>query len=270
MIFPPVSCRPCAMRLPSIPIALLVGLSVAFPSRASAQETVNYASVSGRVTDPQGAVVACAHVTARQTETNVSRAAVTDTEGRFRFAYLRLGPYEIVVRHGGFADSTRRLDLTVGAAFDLLQRADRPVRSVEGPWPIGRRPAPSLRLHRRRQHVDGAGADRVGDAQPRVPGEQHAAGVLGAAVQYHVWRDDDSRHARPPMVDGEFIPRNAGTGSDFFTMSLRLARGFRVAAHVAARGAGEILVSRNSDSLHKSRSAAPGSQGATTEDIRHI
>ncbi len=40
-------------------------------------------------------------------------------EGRFRFPYLRLGPYEIVVRLQGFADATRRLNLTVGAAFDL-------------------------------------------------------------------------------------------------------------------------------------------------------
>ena len=72
-----------------------------------------------RITDPQGAVVAGAHVTARQTETNTAREAVTDAEGRFRFPYLRLGPYEISVRHAGFADATRRLDLTVGAAFDL-------------------------------------------------------------------------------------------------------------------------------------------------------
>ncbi len=86
---------------------------------ASAQETVNYASVSGRVTDPQGAVVAGAQVTARQTETNIAREAVTDSEGRFRFPYLRLGPYDIAVRQAGFADTTRRLDLTVGSAFDL-------------------------------------------------------------------------------------------------------------------------------------------------------
>ncbi len=88
-------------------------------SSASAQETVNYASVSGRVTDPQGAVVAGAQVTARQTETNVARAAVTDAEGRFRFPYLRLGPYEITVRQPGFGRRRRRLDLTVGSAFDL-------------------------------------------------------------------------------------------------------------------------------------------------------
>ena len=44
---------------------------------------------------------------------------VTDAEGRFRFPYLRLGPYEIIVRSQGFSDATRRLNLTVGSAFDL-------------------------------------------------------------------------------------------------------------------------------------------------------
>ncbi len=58
-------------------------------------------------------------MTARQTETNIAREAMTDAEGRFRFPYLRLGPYEIAVRRAGFADTTRRLTLTVGSAFDL-------------------------------------------------------------------------------------------------------------------------------------------------------
>ena len=119
MKLPPVFSRHGAPRLPLVQIVVLVGLCAAPAIPASAQETVNYASVSGRVTDPQGAAVAGAHVTARQTEINIARETVTDAEGRFRFPYLRLGPYEIAVRHAGFADLTRRLDLTVGAAFDL-------------------------------------------------------------------------------------------------------------------------------------------------------
>jgi hypothetical protein len=97
----------------SIPIAAATAPSVL------AQETVNYASVSGRVTDPSGAVVAGAQVDARQSETNLTAVAQTDGEGRFRFAYLRVGPYEITVRQAGFATVTRRLTLTLGAAFEL-------------------------------------------------------------------------------------------------------------------------------------------------------
>lgn len=86
---------------------------------AAAQETVNYASVSGRVTDASGAVVTGAQVSARHTETNLTAAADTDGEGRFRFTYLRVGPYEISVRKAGFADALRQVTLTVGAAFEL-------------------------------------------------------------------------------------------------------------------------------------------------------
>src|ERR1017187_310027 len=102
-----------------VQISLFV-LSIAGPARSAfAQETINYASVSGRVIDPSGLVVPGAHVTARQTETNLTAATETDREGRFRFPYLKVGPYEITVRQRGFADATRRLTLTVGAAFEL-------------------------------------------------------------------------------------------------------------------------------------------------------
>jgi hypothetical protein len=67
-----------------------------------AQEAINYASVSGRVTDPQGAVVSGATVTARQTATGVSATATTDSAGRFRFPYLRVGPYDLSVTSAGF------------------------------------------------------------------------------------------------------------------------------------------------------------------------
>ena len=84
-----------------------------------AQETINFASVSGRVSDPQGAVVPGAQVSARQTETNVTAETVTDSEGRFRFPYLKVGPYEVKVHVPGFQDNTRTLRLTVGSAFDI-------------------------------------------------------------------------------------------------------------------------------------------------------
>jgi hypothetical protein len=89
---------------------------------AAAQETISYGTISGRVTDPQGAVVPGANVSARQTETNITRETVTDQEGRFRFPYLRIGRYEIVVRLGGFADATTYVTVSVGSAFELPVR----------------------------------------------------------------------------------------------------------------------------------------------------
>ena len=43
----------------------------------------------------------------------------TDREGRFRFPYLRVGAYEIMVHQPGFAAAVRRLSLSVGAAYDV-------------------------------------------------------------------------------------------------------------------------------------------------------
>ena len=86
---------------------------------AVAQETINSASISGRVTDPSGGVVEGALVTARQTDTNLKRTVLTDASGRFRFPYLNVGAYEITVQRPGFGEIKRSLSLTVGAAFEL-------------------------------------------------------------------------------------------------------------------------------------------------------
>ena len=108
------------MRLRFVVRALLSALCAVGPTHiAAAQETVNYASISGRVTDPQSGVVPGAQVTVRQTETNVTAETTTGPDGRFRFPYLKVGPYEVKVHLEGFADTTRALTLTVGAAYEL-------------------------------------------------------------------------------------------------------------------------------------------------------
>jgi carboxypeptidase family protein len=86
---------------------------------ARAQETVDSASVSGRVSDPQGAVVPGASVTIRQIDTNVSKESVTDSDGRFRFTYLKVGRYDLTVALEGFAEFHRSLTVSAGSAFEL-------------------------------------------------------------------------------------------------------------------------------------------------------
>ena len=86
---------------------------------AAAQQSIEYASVSGRVTDSSGAVVPGAEAVVRHTQTNLTSTAVTDSEGRFRFPYLRVGPYEIQVRLDGFRTVARNLNLSAGSAFEL-------------------------------------------------------------------------------------------------------------------------------------------------------
>src|SRR4029453_15525034 len=100
-------------------MAGLVCAALACAQPAAAQQSVDYGSVSGRVTDQQGAVVPGAQVSARQTQTKVTTETATDSSGRFPFPYLKVGPYELKVRLQGFVDLTRTLDLRVGSAFAL-------------------------------------------------------------------------------------------------------------------------------------------------------
>ena len=50
-------------------------------------------------------------------------------------------------------------------------------------------------------------------------------------------------------MNGEFIERNAGVGSDFFSMSLRVSRSFRISGSVRAEGLLEVfnLTNREND-----------------------
>jgi hypothetical protein len=101
---------------------LRVFLLCAVSALVPAQETINLASIAGRVTDPSGGVVEGVTVTARQTETNLTLTAVTDREGRFRFPYMKVGPYQVTVRRAGFAEAVSSLTLSVGSAYDLAFR----------------------------------------------------------------------------------------------------------------------------------------------------
>jgi Carboxypeptidase regulatory-like domain/TonB dependent receptor-like, beta-barrel len=108
------------VRTTAFPLLLLIVLcGWLCPPALAAQETVNQASIGGRVTDEQGGVVPGALVRARHLETNTTAEIETGTDGRFRFPYLKPGSYEVTVHLDGFADATRTLTLTVGAAFDL-------------------------------------------------------------------------------------------------------------------------------------------------------
>src|SRR5262245_34380792 len=105
--------RTCTLALAVVAVALVAATS------AAAQESINQASVSGRVTDAQGGVLPGATVTARQIETDISVSAVTDNGGRYRFPYLRVGAYELMVQLTGFSEAHRRITLSVGSAFEL-------------------------------------------------------------------------------------------------------------------------------------------------------
>ena len=109
----------------------LASFIFAYAHPVVAQQSVDYASVSGRLTDPSGAVVAGAQVVARQVETNVKADALTDQEGRFRFPYLRVGAYEITTRRAEvYAPDVAMLESEVIPVLKTLRKNDFDVVAI--------------------------------------------------------------------------------------------------------------------------------------------
>ena len=77
------------------------------------------ATLLGTVTDPQGAVVVGANVTARNTDTGLTRTVMTGSDGSYRFNALPIGTYELQVKHEGFETETRS-GLTLAIAQEAV------------------------------------------------------------------------------------------------------------------------------------------------------
>src|SRR5215207_5210635 len=95
--------------------ALVVGGAV----RATAQQAVSSATLGGHVEDANGAAVGGAAVVVTNLGTNQHLTATTDEDGRFRFSYVPVGDYRLLVECGGFSPAGVRLTLTVGQAADV-------------------------------------------------------------------------------------------------------------------------------------------------------
>lgn len=89
-----------------------------------AQRNVTSATLSGRVEDARGAVVNGASITATHLETNQHHTTISDQDGRYRFPYLRTGPYDLKIEAEGFSTNTRQLTLSVGQSLDLPLKLD--------------------------------------------------------------------------------------------------------------------------------------------------
>src|ERR1700743_3580081 len=96
---------------------LLLALTLCLATWVRAQETLNNASISGRVIDPTGAAVPRIPVTAFETATNRNYTSQTAAQGRFRLPFLPIGQYRISAQAPGFSTAAREIELTVGSAF---------------------------------------------------------------------------------------------------------------------------------------------------------
>src|SRR5438270_6440793 len=96
-------------------VAAVLLLLLAFVA-ASAQEFRG--SVTGQVTDPNGAAVPGASVVIKNVDTNVEANATTNDDGAYSFQLLQPGKYTLTVNAQGFAPATRE-DVAVNVADKL-------------------------------------------------------------------------------------------------------------------------------------------------------
>ena len=120
-------------------LAVLMGL-LAMPVAARAQAVSG--TLLGNVTDASGGAVPGATVTAVETQTNISRTAVTNEAGNYIFSSLRNGTYSVEAELTGFrkvmrqnvrvdVNTTMRVDLTL----ELGQMNEAVTVAAETPAP---------------------------------------------------------------------------------------------------------------------------------------
>jgi hypothetical protein len=96
---------------------LCAALSFVLPARAQVSGVL-----SGSVTDPSGATVSGADITAKDVDTGATRQTVTDSAGRYQVPSLPVGLYQVRAKKDGFTEEVRTgIHLAVGqeAAVDF-------------------------------------------------------------------------------------------------------------------------------------------------------
>jgi hypothetical protein len=89
-----------------------VGITVILSASISRADITG--SISGVITDPTGAVIPGATVTATAVSTNIQHTAVTDSKGFYSFPALNVDEYELSARQAGFRDFLER-GITINA-----------------------------------------------------------------------------------------------------------------------------------------------------------
>ena len=95
---------------------LLTILALVCAGPAAAQNTSG--AIAGTITDTQGGVLPGVTLTVTNAETGVARAAVTEGDGRYRFAGLQPGRYDLTAELQGFGTvEVKSIVLTIGLEY---------------------------------------------------------------------------------------------------------------------------------------------------------
>lgn len=90
----------------TIRLLAVLAISICFLSISTSAQTIN-GSISGNVTDAQGAVVPGATITVTNNATGLTRSATSDASGRYFIGGLAGGSYKVTAQGQGFAATTR-------------------------------------------------------------------------------------------------------------------------------------------------------------------
>ena len=96
-----------------IPFWWLLTVAILFVNLAISEAQEFRGSISGRVTDPAGAVVPGAQVTITNSGTNSSSSAIADEQGVYTILYLAPGRYTVVGEKSGFKKLLRSVEVRV-------------------------------------------------------------------------------------------------------------------------------------------------------------
>ena len=114
-------------------IKFIIGSCVVFVScllSVGAQTTTS--TIEGTVTDPNGAVIAGATVTASGTTLATERSVTTNSDGFYRLTALPAGMYTLTITQSGFASGSFQVELTLNrvARFDAQLKVGNNVTEV--------------------------------------------------------------------------------------------------------------------------------------------
>ncbi len=95
-----------------------IGVALLIPAWLAAQESRG--AITGRVTDPQGAVVPNAQIVVTNTQTNESRRSVTNETGYYEVNFLEPSTYTVSVEAPGFKRLVRSgITVSVGTRLEI-------------------------------------------------------------------------------------------------------------------------------------------------------
>jgi hypothetical protein len=193
-------------------LVCVLAMAIFASANGSAQQITG--SIRGTVADPSGGIVQGASVNAKQTETGLTRVAVTDRAGAYILLELPVGHYQLQVEAKGFEryvqqGITLNVNETATIPIRLVLGADSQVVQVMADARLIQETVTSLGKTVLEREVldlplDGRNFSQLGLLQPGVvpltPGLVEAGGSLRAGQAYEV------NGQRPESNNFQFLP----------------------------------------------------------------